>query len=63
MLDPLKIGDISMLLQGDNITKGVLSFDAHMAHLVTNGHIDADTAMEHSTSPTDMKLRLSGLMN
>jgi twitching motility protein PilT len=63
MLDPLKIGDISMLLQGDNITKGVLSFDAHMAHLVTNGHIDADTAMEHATSPTDMKLRLSGLMN
>ena len=63
MLDPLKIGDISQLLQGDNITKGVLSFDAHMAHLVTNGQIDADTAMEYATSPTDMKLRLSGLMN
>ncbi len=63
MLDPLKIRDISMLLQGDNITKGVLSFDAHMAHLVTNGHIEADTALEYATSPTDMKLRLSGLLN
>lgn len=63
MLDPLKIGDIAALLQGDNITKGVLSFDAHMTHLVTNGHIDTETAMEFSTSPTDMKLRLSGLMS
>ena len=63
MLDPLKVGDISILLQGDNITKGVLSFDAHMAHLVTKGQIDADTAMEFATSPTDMKLKLSGMMN
>lgn len=63
MLDPLKIGDIAMLMQGDNITKGVLSFDAHMAHLVTNGHIEPNTALEFATSPTDMKLRLSGLMN
>ena len=62
MLDPLKIGDISMLLQGDNITKGVLSFDAHMAHLVTNGQIDPETALEFATSPTDMRLRLSGLL-
>jgi len=61
MLDPLKIGDISLLLQGDTITKGVLSFDAHMAHLVTNGSIDTETALEFATSPTDMNLRLSGM--
>ena len=63
MLDPLKIGDISLLLQGDNITKGVLSFDAHMAHLVTNGKIDPETALAFATSQTDMRLRLSGLMS
>ena len=62
MLDPLKIGDIATLLQGDNITKGVLSFDSHMTHLVSNGLITPETAMEFATSATDMKLRLSGIM-
>ena len=62
MLDPVKIGDIAMLLQGDNITKGVLSFDAHLAHLVSKDQIDHESALEYSTSPTDMKLRLSGLL-
>ena len=62
MLDPLKIGDISLLLQGDNVTKGVLSFDAHLAHLVSKGLIDHETALEFATSETDMRLRLSGLM-
>lgn len=63
MLDPLKIGEISLLLQGDNITKGVLSFDAHLAYLVSKDLIDHETALEYATSETDMKLRLSGLLN
>lgn len=63
MLDPLKTGDISLLLQGDNITKGVLSFDAHLAHLVSKELIDHDVALDFATSATDMKLRLSGLLN
>ena len=62
MLDPVKIGDISMLLQGDNITKGVMSFDAHLAHLVSQNEIDPKTALNFATSMTDMKLRLSGLL-
>ncbi len=63
MLDPLRIGDISTLLTGDNITKGVLSFDAHLAHLVGKGLIDHETALQFATSDTDMKLRLSGILN
>jgi twitching motility protein PilT len=63
MLDPLKVGDISTLLSGDNITKGVLSFDSHLAHLVSHNLIEHETALEFSTSTTDMKLRLSGLLN
>ena len=63
MLDPVKISEIAGLLQGDQITKGVLNFDAHLAHLVKTEKIDKSTALEFATSRTDMNLRLSGLLN
>ena len=54
--------DIASLMQGDQVTKGVLSFDSHLTSLVQEGKIDNETAMEFATSRTDMKLRLSGLL-
>ncbi|MEM7195760.1 MAG: PilT/PilU family type 4a pilus ATPase [Pseudomonadota bacterium] len=62
MLDPVKVGDIARLMQGDNVTKGVLSFDVHLSQLVREKKIDMETALEFATSRTDMKLRLSGLL-
>jgi twitching motility protein PilT len=63
MMDPLKIGDIATLLQGDNITKGVLSFDSHLAHLASTDQISHETALDFATSATDMNLRLSGMLD
>jgi len=62
ILDADKINDIASLMQGDQVTKGVLSFDSHITSLVQAGKIDNETAMEFATSRTDMKLRLSGLL-
>lgn len=62
MLDSARIHDIAALLQGDQVTKGVMSFDAHLTQLVREGRIDKETALDFSTSRTDMKLRLSGLL-
>lgn len=63
ILDPAKVNDIASLLQGDNVTKGVLSFDSHLAQLVRENRIDQETALDFATSRTDMKLRLQGLLN
>jgi len=62
MLDPVKIGDIARLMQGDQTTKGVLAFDVHLTQLVREGKIDTETALEFASSNTDIKLRLSGLL-
>ncbi|MBX2867107.1 MAG: PilT/PilU family type 4a pilus ATPase [Acidiferrobacterales bacterium] len=62
ILDPAKINDIATLMQGDQVTKGVMSFDSHITSLVQEGKVDSDTALEFATSRTDMKLRLSGLL-
>ncbi len=62
MLDAAKINSIATLLQGEQITKGVLSFDSHLTHLVQEGKIDKATALDFATSRTDMNLRLSGLL-
>jgi len=62
MLDPAKINDIAGLLQGEQVTKGVMNFDSHMAELVRDNKIDKETALDFATSRTDMQLRLSGLL-
>ncbi len=62
MLDSARIHDIASLMQGDQVTKGVMSFDSHLAQLVRDGRIDRDTALDFATSRTDMNLRLSGLL-
>ena len=61
ILDPSKIHDIATLLQGEQITKGVLSFDSHLAFLVKEQKIEKQTALDFATSRTDMNLRLSGI--
>jgi Tfp pilus assembly ATPase PilU len=50
-------------MQGDQVTKGVLSFDVHLAQLVRDDKIDTATALDYATSQTDMKLRLSGMLS
>ena len=62
MLDADKIYDIESLLLTEQITKGVLSFDAHLAHLVKEKKIDKGTALDFATSRSDMNLRLSGIL-
>ena len=62
MLDSARINDIATLLQGEQITKGVMSFDGHLTQLVRENKIDQETALDFATSRTDMKLRLSGLL-
>ena len=61
MLDPNKIHEIVSLLQSEQITKGVLSFDSHLAYLVKEQKIDKATALDFATSRSDMNLRLAGL--
>lgn len=61
MLDANKIHEIANLLQGEQVTKGVLSFDTHLSQLVQENRIDKETALDFATSRTDMKLRLSGM--
>ena len=63
MLDAARIHDIASLMQGDQVTKGVLSFDSHLTELVRDGRVDKETALDFATSRTDMKLRLSGLLS
>ena len=62
-MDAGKISEIATLLQGDQITKGVMNFDGHLSQLVRENKIDKETALDFATSRTDMQLRLSGLMN
>jgi len=37
-----------------------MSFDTAIFHLYKQGHIDEATALQHATSPTDLKLKLDG---
>ena len=52
ILDAAMISEIAGLLQGEQITKGVLSFDSHLLHLVQEKKIDKETALEFATSRT-----------
>lgn len=60
ILDPLKIKDLGDLIRKGTVAEGMMSFDTAIYHLVKQGHIDEETALQHATSPTDLKLRLEG---
>jgi len=60
ILDPLKIKELADLLRKGSRAEGMVSFDTAIFHLVKQGHIDAATALQYATSPTDLKLKLEG---
>ena len=60
ILDPLKIKDLSDLIRKGTVAEGMMSFDASLLDLYRRGEIDEDTALQHATSPTDLKLKLEG---
>ncbi|WP_096461926.1 type IV pilus twitching motility protein PilT [Sulfurifustis variabilis] len=60
ILDPLKIKDIADLIRKGTVAEGMMSFDAAIYQLWKQGDIDEETALQHATSPTDLKLKLEG---
>ncbi len=60
MLDPLEITEIKDLVNSQSTVGGMLSFDRHLMELVQHKVIDPETALQHSSSPTDMRLLLDG---
>ncbi len=60
ILDPLKVKDIVDLVKKGTLAEGMLGFDACLFDLYRRGEIDEDTALQHATSATDLKLKLEG---
>ncbi len=60
ILDPLKIKDLVDLIKKGTVAEGMMSFDASLLDLYRRGEIDEETALQHATSPTDLKLKLEG---
>lgn len=60
ILDPLRIKDLQDLIKKGTLAEGMLSFDACLFDLVKKGLIDNETALQHATSATDLKLKLEG---
>ncbi len=60
ILDPLKIKDLTDLIKKGTVAEGMMSFDASLLDLYRRGEIDEETALQHATSPTDLKLKLEG---
>lgn len=62
VLDPLKIKDLGDLIRKGTLAEGMMSFDTCIYHLVKQGHIDEETALQHASSATDLKLKLDGFV-
>ncbi|MFL6712037.1 MAG: type IV pilus twitching motility protein PilT, partial [Sulfurifustis sp.] len=60
ILDPLKIKELGDLIRKGTTAEGMMSFDTALFHLVKQGHIDEETALQNATSATDLKLKLDG---
>jgi twitching motility protein PilT len=60
ILDPLKIKELGDLIKKGTAAEGMQSFDTGLLQLVRAGEIDAETALQHATSATDLKLKLEG---
>ena len=60
ILDPLKVKDIADLVKKGAVVEGMLSFDQHLLELCRREEISEETALQHASSPTDLKLALDG---
>lgn len=60
ILDPLKIKDLADLIKKGTVAEGMMSFDASLLDLYRRGEIDEETALQHASSATDLKLKLEG---
>ncbi|MCG6871498.1 MAG: PilT/PilU family type 4a pilus ATPase [Gammaproteobacteria bacterium] len=60
ILDPIKGKEISDLIKKGSQAEGMLSFDHSLFELVRRGEITEETALQHASSATDLKLRLEG---
>ena len=60
ILDPLRAKEISDLVKKESTVEGMLSFDQHLFELCRRNEITEEVALRHSSSPTDLKLKLDG---
>lgn len=60
ILDPLRGKEITDLVKKESTVKGMLSFDQHLFELCRRNEITEEVALLHSSSPTDLKLKLDG---
>jgi twitching motility protein PilT len=60
ILDPLRVKDIADLVRKSSVVEGMLHFDQHLLDLYKRGEITDETALQHATSATDLRLRLEG---
>jgi len=60
ILDPLRAKEITDLVKKESTVEGMMSFDEHLFELCRRNEITEEVALRHSTSPTDLKLKLDG---
>lgn len=60
ILDPLRVKDIADLVRKSSVVEGMLHFDQHLLDLYKRGEITDETALQHATSATDLRLKLEG---
>lgn len=60
ILNPLKANEIADLVRKGNTVEGMLSFDRYLFDLVKRGEITRETALQHASSITDLRLKLDG---
>ena len=60
ILVPMKVKELGELIKKGTVAEGMLSFDSCLHGMVKAGEIDAETALQYASSPTDLKLKLEG---
>ncbi len=60
ILDPLKGKEIQDAIKKGKLSDGMMSFDEHLFLLWQQGEISEEVALDHATSPTDLRLKLDG---
>lgn len=62
ILDPIKVKEIGDMVKKGAVIEGMLSFDQNLFELCRRGEITEDVALQHASSPTDLKLMLDGFV-
>lgn len=62
ILDPIKVKEIADMVKKGAVIEGMLSFDQHLFELCRRSEITEEIALQHATSPTDLKLMLDGFV-